>query len=234
MALLLKVSKCYFKPLRHFGPVQFAFGYRHANTVNAFDLARACRLQPVIRSLTTVEKARAYTRSTIPGTATPASSSKPSSPLSQNLLCWIPPQKGFLSILPASWVPYAELMRLDKPTGFYLFYLPYLFGTLYASCIAIPIITPTSLLTTNIILLAGTVILRGAACTWNDNIDRELDRQVSRCRLRAIARGAVTPRNGHIFTAAQSGGTRTVDPTPISMHLLCCPHCHPPRVVPIR
>ncbi|MCJ1421776.1 Para-hydroxybenzoate--polyprenyltransferase, mitochondrial precursor (PHB:polyprenyltransferase) [Xylographa parallela] len=46
--------------------------------------------------------------------------------------------------------------------------------------------------------------MRGAACTWNDNIDRDLDRQVARCRLRPIARGAVSPLQGHVFTVAQS------------------------------
>ena len=34
-------------------------------------------------------------------------------------------------------------------------------------------------------------------------MDRDLDRQVARCRLRPMARGAVSPRNAHIFTAAQ-------------------------------
>ena len=44
--------------------------------------------------------------------------------------------------------------------------------------------------------------MRGAACTWNDNVDQEYDRKVARCRNRPIARGAVSTVQGHIFTAA--------------------------------
>ena len=115
-----------------------------------------------------------------------------------------PPERGLLSCLPAHWVPYAELMRLDKPAGLYLFYFPYLFGTLYGVVCAEPVVTPSTLLVSNVILLAGTVIMRGATCSWNDNVDRDFDRQVARCCLRPIARGAITPRQANIFTGVQS------------------------------
>ena len=129
----------------------------------------------------------------------------PSAPVSfAKLQPYTAPQTGFISLLPTSWIPYAELMRLDKPTGLYLFYFPYLFGILYAACLTSPTTSPTSLLSTSALFLVGTVIMRGTACTWNDNIDRDLDRQVARCRLRPIARGAVSPTEGHIFAAAQS------------------------------
>ena len=117
---------------------------------------------------------------------------------------YTPPQKGVLSLLPSRMVPYAELMRLDKPTGLYLFYFPYLFGVLYGACVVDPPTSVEPLLRTCATLLVGTIIMRGAACTWNDNIDRDLDRQVARCRLRPIARGAVSPLQGHAFTLAQS------------------------------
>ena len=90
-----------------------------------------------------------------------------------------PPQKGFLSRLPAAWVPYAELMRLDKPAGLYLFYFPYLFGTLYGACLSEPVVPPSYVFVPSIILLAGTMVMRGAACSWNDTIDRDLDRKVA-------------------------------------------------------
>ena len=38
------------------------------------------------------------------------------------------PQIGLLSILPQRLVPCVELMRLDRPAGFYAFYVPYLIG----------------------------------------------------------------------------------------------------------
>ncbi|CRG89607.1 hypothetical protein PISL3812_06646 [Talaromyces islandicus] len=115
-----------------------------------------------------------------------------------------PPTKGFLSKLPVSCVPYAQLMRLDRPAGFYAFYMPYVIGIAYAAA-ASEIRLPVSLLLNRAsIYIVGCVFLRGAACTWNDNIDQDFDRQVARCRLRPIARGAVSTLQGHIFTAAQT------------------------------
>lgn len=117
---------------------------------------------------------------------------------------YVPPSKGFLSILPAAWVPYAQLMRLEKPGGLYAFYFPYVLGLFYAACIANDIISPSRLLREGALFLLGSIILRGAACTWNDNIDQEFDRKVARCRLRPIARGAVSSAQGHLFTLGQT------------------------------
>ena len=97
----------------------------------------------------------------------------------------------------ASW-----LMRLDKPAGIYLFYLPHLVGTLYAACIIDPKPQVTSLVNTNLIFFFGTVFMRGAACSWNDNLDQDYDRRVFRCRTRPIARGAIPTTNDHAFTAS--------------------------------
>ena len=83
---------------------------------------------------------------------------------------------GWLSLIPAAWVPYAQLMRLDRPNGFWYFYLPHLFGSLHAAThLGVPAM---SLLHTNLILLVGTLIMRGATCTWNDTVDAPSDRLV--------------------------------------------------------
>lgn len=117
-----------------------------------------------------------------------------------------PPQTGILSLVPPSWVPYGELARFDKPTGIYLFYFPHLFGTLLAAYLARPYSPSTNhdLLIKNIILFLGTIFMRSAACAWNDNMDREYDRQIFRCRLRPVARGALTPLQAHVFTVTQT------------------------------
>ena len=115
-----------------------------------------------------------------------------------------PTSSGFFSHLPPSWVPYAQLMRLDRPGGFYAFYFPYLIGLSFAACISQDTVKPLLLLDRAALFLVGCVILRGAACTWNDNIDQGYDRQVARCRLRPIARGAVSTTQAHIFTAVQT------------------------------
>ncbi len=109
---------------------------------------------------------------------------------------------GWLSQIPAAWVPYAQLMRLDRPNGFWYFYLPHLFGSLHAGThLGVPV---RSLLYTNLILLVGTLIMRGATCTWNDTVDAPFDRLVPRCKNRPVARGAVSPTSAHIFTVVQS------------------------------
>jgi 4-hydroxybenzoate polyprenyltransferase len=113
------------------------------------------------------------------------------------------PKTGLLSVLPASWVPYAELIRLDKPTGTYYLFFPCLFSTLLAAPLADPIASPISVLGTSMLFFSGALIMRGAGCTINDLWDRNLDPHVSRTRLRPIARGAVTPFNALAFTGAQ-------------------------------
>ena len=129
----------------------------------------------------------------------------------QDLLCtsipskipvYAPPQKGFLSTLPSSWVPYAELMRLGKPAGLYAFYFPYMIGVCYAACVADETPPLEQVVFLCGVFLVGSVILRGAACAWNDNIDQEFDRKVTRCQNRPIARRAVSTTQAHVFTAA--------------------------------
>ena len=103
-----------------------------------------------------------------------------------------PPTKGFLSKLPASWVPYAELMRVEQTGGLYAFYSSNLIGMAWAACIAVPAPEPSQILYVAGATLAYIVWYRGAACIVNDIWDVEFDRKVARCRTRPMARGAVT------------------------------------------
>lgn len=114
-----------------------------------------------------------------------------------------PPKTGILSMLPSSWVPYAELIRLDKPTGTYYLFFPCLFSTLMAAPMATPMASPLSVIGTTALFFTGALIMRGAGCTINDLWDRNLDPHVARTRLRPIARGAITPFQGLAFTGAQ-------------------------------
>lgn len=100
-------------------------------------------------------------------------------------------------------VPYAELVRLDKPTGTYYLFFPCLFSTLLAAPLANPMTPPSTVLATTALFLTGALVMRGAGCTINDLWDRNLDPLVARTRLRPIARGAVSPRAAIIFTGAQ-------------------------------
>lgn len=110
------------------------------------------------------------------------------------------PVYGILSKLPSSWVPYGELMRIDRPGGLYAFYFPYIFSTLYAACIAPNRPELQSVVCLIGLLLPFNILLRGAACAWNDNVDQSFDRQVERSRLRPVARGAVSTTEAYLFT----------------------------------
>lgn len=117
---------------------------------------------------------------------------------------YTPPTTGLLSMLPTSWVPYAELARMDKPTGSYYLFFPCLFSTLMAAPMVEPAMAaPASVAGTTLLFLGGALIMRGAGCTINDMWDRNLDPHVARTCLRPIARGAVSPFNALVFTGAQ-------------------------------
>ncbi|KAK8130983.1 4-hydroxybenzoate octaprenyltransferase [Apiospora sp. TS-2023a] len=99
-----------------------------------------------------------------------------------------PPGNGRLSRLPEAVTPYLQLMRLDRPNGYWYFWYPHAFGTLWA---AIQQQSPVAdLVHVNLVLLWGNLVMRGATCTWNDTADIEFDRKVTRCRGRPLARGA--------------------------------------------
>ena len=115
---------------------------------------------------------------------------------------YIAPTTGILSYLPSSFVPYAELIRLDKPTGTYYLFFPCLFSTLLAASLT-PITPPSTVISTTFLFFAGALVMRGAGCAINDLHDRKLDAHVSRTRFRPLARGALTPFSALAFTSTQ-------------------------------
>ncbi|MCJ1232593.1 Para-hydroxybenzoate--polyprenyltransferase, mitochondrial precursor (PHB:polyprenyltransferase) [Varicellaria rhodocarpa] len=116
-------------------------------------------------------------------------------------LTYQPPKTGFISALPASWIPYAELIRLDKPTGTYYLFFPCLFSTLMAASYTSA--SATSALTIASLFFTGALIMRGAGCSINDLWDRNLDPHVARTKLRPIARGALSAPNAIVYTCFQ-------------------------------
>ncbi|PYH92916.1 UbiA prenyltransferase [Aspergillus ellipticus CBS 707.79] len=114
---------------------------------------------------------------------------------------YTPPQSGPLTLLPPSWIPYIELIRLDKPHGIYMMYYPHVLGVLYSSTLTPTPLSPTTTLTLLARLLLWTILLRSTSCAWNDNIDQDYDRKTARCKTRPIARGAISTLQGHIYTA---------------------------------
>ncbi|KAI1489593.1 4-hydroxybenzoate polyprenyl transferase family protein [Biscogniauxia mediterranea] len=137
------------------------------------------------------------TTHTISSPPPPRSPSAPEEP-------YTPPTTGILSYLPASWVPYGELVRLDKPTGTYYLFFPCLFSTLLAAPLAgPPAADPLSVAGTSLLFFVGALVMRGAGCSINDLWDRDLDPRVARTRHRPLARGAISPRGALAWTGAQ-------------------------------
>ncbi|KAH2310756.1 hypothetical protein LV164_006503 [Aspergillus fumigatus] len=126
------------------------------------------------------------------------------------------PKTGVFSIMPRGWIPYAELMRLDRPAGYWAFYWHFVIGLTLAANMSSPIPSPLTLVSLFLFFAVWVIILRGAVCTWNDTLDQDFDRKVSRTRNRPIPRGAVTTIQGHLFTLAQIAlGTAMLLPLPL-------------------
>ncbi|KAI1123752.1 UbiA-domain-containing protein [Nemania abortiva] len=168
-------------------------------------------------------KTRTSNPITLPEEKTMAGSNKnPVANYFPHLPAYSDPTTGVLSKLPRSWVPYAQLMRIDRPGGLYAFYFPYLIGLAYSACIVSPVPDPVELLCLAAILLPFNIVLRGAACTWNDTVDQDFDRRVVRCRHRPVARGAVSTSKAHLFTVLQLAVLYPV--TVLCFPAACVPH----------
>jgi 4-hydroxybenzoate polyprenyltransferase len=111
------------------------------------------------------------------------------------------PQNKVLRSLPSSLVPYAELTRIHRLLGFYLNTSPYFVGVAFSASIATDI--PVTTILHRIVLLSlWSFFLRCGGCVWNDLIDLDLDRQISRTKSRPLPRGAVSTRDAALFTVA--------------------------------
>jgi 4-hydroxybenzoate polyprenyltransferase len=109
----------------------------------------------------------------------------------------------------ASWIettpqfmqPYFRLMRLDRPIGAWLLFWPCVFGlALGATAQHQSFLDPWYVVLTAV----GSVIMRGAGCTYNDIIDRDFDAKVERTRGRPIPSGAVSVTAAAIFAVMLS------------------------------
>lgn len=108
---------------------------------------------------------------------------------------------GWLAKLPEKWIPYAELLRLDKPVGTSLLLIPSLWGITMAS-FAVGASLGTFLYATTLFSV-GALVMRGAGCTINDMLDKDLDDKVLRTVERPIASGRITRTQAFTFLAAQ-------------------------------
>ena len=108
---------------------------------------------------------------------------------------------------PLSWVdrapaairPYLRLIRLDRPIGIWLLFWPCVFG-LALGAVADGRSFPD--IVSVLLMGLGSILMRGAGCTYNDIVDREFDAQVARTRGRPIPSGAVSVKQASVFALA--------------------------------
>jgi 4-hydroxybenzoate polyprenyltransferase len=105
-------------------------------------------------------------------------------------------------LLPRGLRPYARLARLERPTGWWLLALP----GWWAICLAqVSVGGGVPSLKLLLLFLIGAIIMRGAGCTLNDIVDRQLDAQVARTRSRPLPSGQVSVREAVLLLIAFLG-----------------------------
>lgn len=103
--------------------------------------------------------------------------------------------------LAPGWLrPYLRLARYDRPIGSWLLLIPCWWSAALAALSAGASVNAWHL----VLFFAGAFAMRGAGCTWNDIVDRDLDRRVERTRSRPIPSGAVTVTAAAVFLALQA------------------------------
>ena len=109
---------------------------------------------------------------------------------------------NWVDTLASSWLrPYLRLARADRPIGAWLLLLPCWWSAgLAAVAAGHPYPNPWHVF----LFFVGAFVMRGAGCTWNDIIDRDLDAQVARTRSRPIPSGQVSVKAAAVFLAMQA------------------------------
>ena len=139
--------------------------------------------------------------------------------ISSNVSSYVPLPIRLVNNAPPPFQPYLRLMRLDKPIGTWLILLP----TLWSAAMAIPYSLQSSashtLLTDSstalgltglgfdplvcLSLAVGAIAMRGAGCTVNDYLDRDIDARVERTRNRPMVSGQVSPFGALVLLGGQ-------------------------------
>ena len=103
-------------------------------------------------------------------------------------------------IAPAFTRPYLRLARLDRPIGSWLLLIPCWWSVGLAGMHAGHFPSVWHI----VLFFVGAFAMRGAGCTWNDLVDRDLDTMVERTRSRPIPSKQVTVAQATVFMLAQA------------------------------
>jgi 4-hydroxybenzoate polyprenyltransferase len=104
------------------------------------------------------------------------------------------------SLAPAWTRPYLRLARLDRPIGSWLLLLPCWWSAGLAAVAAHEQVNVWHV----VLFFVGAFAMRGAGCTWNDIVDRDLDALVERTRSRPIPSGQVSVAAAFAFLVLQA------------------------------
>lgn len=106
-------------------------------------------------------------------------------------------------LAPVRLLPYLRLARFDRPIGSWLLFWPCAWS--FALAFALPEAPEFSLHHAWLfsLLALGSWLMRGAGCSWNDLVDRDIDRQVQRSQVRPLAAGSLTSKAALVFLALQ-------------------------------
>jgi 4-hydroxybenzoate polyprenyltransferase len=104
------------------------------------------------------------------------------------------------SLAPSYTRPYLRLARLDRPIGSWLLLMPCWWSVGLAGMHNDRLPSLWHI----VLFFIGAFAMRGAGCTWNDLVDRDLDGRVERTRSRPIPSGQVTVAQATMFMVAQT------------------------------
>jgi 4-hydroxybenzoate polyprenyltransferase len=100
--------------------------------------------------------------------------------------------------VPAGIRPYLRLARVDRPIGTWLLLFP---GWWSLALAAAPGQLPDGYVM--VLFAIGALVMRGAGCTINDIVDRDIDQQVARTATRPLASGALSLQQALVFLVLQ-------------------------------
>lgn len=106
---------------------------------------------------------------------------------------------------PAALRPFLRLARADRPIGSWLLLIP----CWWSLALALRVQAESGIAAYGqaaawaALFTLGAVAMRGAGCTWNDILDRDIDGRVERTRSRPLPAGQVTLTGAVLFLALQ-------------------------------
>ncbi len=102
-------------------------------------------------------------------------------------------ENGWWNILPSYCIKWIRLGRFDRPVGFWLLVLP--------GWWVLPLtnLNLKNCLMLMFIFLIGSISMRAAGCTINDMWDKDIDKKISRTKLRPLARGEISNLQASFF-----------------------------------